>query len=279
MTTLRRTKNHRDVPPPTPNDGVYYPESDGEPVVESEFQYIPATYAASALTTFYAESPDIHVTGNMFIYYKAGDAAMSVAPDIYVTPNLDKRPRISYFMWLEKQVPMFIMEVTSNSTWREDIGLKRDLYESWGVEEYWMYDPTRETRLDPLLQGFRLVDRAYRPIQIEVDPDSGLCRGLSSALNLELHGRQDWFRFFNPSTGEYIANLSESLAARAVAEEARMMAERERDSEFVARIAAEQERDSQREARHRAEQERGSERENLREMEPLLREHGVEPPS
>lgn len=204
---------------------------------------------------------------------------MNVAPDVFVIPNLDKRLRTSYFMWLEGHIPMFIMEVTSNSAWREDIGRKRDLYESWGVAEYWMYDPTRETRLDPLLQGFRLVDGTYRPMQIEVDPDSGLCRGFSSALNLELHGRRDWFRFFNPSTSEYIDNLSESLAARAAAEEARMMAERERDSEFVARIAAEQELDSQREAQHRAEQERDSERERLREMERLLREHGIEPPS
>ena len=264
MTTLRRTKKHRDVPPPTPNDGVYYPESDGKPVAESEFQYIPATYAASALTAFYAESPDIHVTGNMFIYYKAGDAAMSVAPDIYVTPNLDKRPRISYFMWLEKQVPMFIMEVTSNSIWREATGRKRVLYESWGVPEYWMYDPTKETRLNPLLQGFQPVNGIYEPVEIAVDPDTGLCHGFSPVLNLELHGRQDWFKFFNPSTGEYIANISESLAARLAAEEARLRAEQGRDSEREARLRTERARDNQ--------------LARLQEMERLLREHGIDPP-
>ena len=150
----------------------------------------------------------------MFIYYQAGDPTLNVAPDVYVIPNLDKRTRTSYFMWLEKQVPMFIMEITSNSTWREDIGRKRVLYESWGVPEYWMYDPTQETRLNPLLQGFRLIDGILEPVEIEIDSDSGLCCGFSAELNLELHGRQDWFRFVNPSTGEYIDNARANLWQR-----------------------------------------------------------------
>ena len=54
---------------------------------------------------------------------------------MFLIPNLDKRPRSSYFMWMEGQVPIFIMEITSKSTWRDDIGRKRDLYESWGVSE------------------------------------------------------------------------------------------------------------------------------------------------
>lgn len=268
MTTLHAQTDRA----PTPNDGVYYPESDGEPVAETPFHYAPATYAVAALQALFEDSPDIYVAGDMFIYFREGDPSGSVAPDVFAIPNLDKRLRSSYFMWLEGEAPMFIMEVTSNGTWRQDVGRKRNLYESWGVAEYWLYDPTEETRLDPLLQGFRLVDRAYQPIEIEVDSESGVCRGASSVLNLELHGRKDWFRFFDPSAGEYIDNLSESLAARREAEEARMRAEEERDSEFVARITAEQERD-------RVERERDDERDRLREMERLLREHGIEPPS
>lgn len=246
MVTLNTTKLKES--PPVPNDGVYYPESDGEPVAESDFQFVPLTYATSALGVFYADAPEIYVAGNMFIYFVQGDATMNVAPDVFVIPNLDKRFRTSYFMWLEGQVPMFIMEVTSNSTWQDDIGRKRDLYESWGVSEYWLYDPTEETRLDPLLQGFRLVEGTYEPIEIEFDGES--YRGFSSTLNLELHARKDWFRFFNPSTGEYLNNLEES-------EKARLSAERERDRERSMRQA---------------------ERTRREELERLLREHGIEPP-
>ena len=247
MVTLNIRKLE-DTPPPTPNDGVHYPESDGEPVAESDFQFVPLTYATSALGVFYADAPRIYVAGNMFIYFVEGDPRMNVAPDVFVIPNLDKRFRTSYFMWLEGQVPMFIMEVTSNSTWQDDIGRKRDLYESWGVSEYWLYDPTEETRLTPLLQGFRLVDGAYEPIEIEFDGES--YRGVSPVLNLELHARRDWFRFFNPLTGEYLNNLEES-------EKARLSAERERDRERSMRE---------------------TERARREELEQLLRQHGIEPP-
>ena len=246
MVTLNTRKLEES--PPVPNDGVYYPESDGEPVAESDFQFVPLTYATSALGVFYADAPRIYVAGNMFIYFVEGDPRMSVAPDVFVIPNLDKRFRTSYFMWLEGQVPMFIMEVTSNSTWQDDIGRKRELYESWGVSEYWLYDPTEETRLTPLLRGFRMVDGAYEPIEIEFDGKS--YRGVSSVLNLELHARKDWFRFFNPSTGEYLNNLEESEAARLTAER-----------------ALDEERSRRQEERARRE-----------ELERLLREHGIEPP-
>lgn len=247
MVTMNTIKLE-DTPPPVPNDGVYYPESDGEPVAESDFQYVPLTYATSALSVHFSEEPDIYVTGDMLIYFVQGDPTKSVAPDVFLIPNLDKRFRTSYFMWLEGQVPTFIMEITSNSTWRDDIGRKRDLYESWGVSEYWMYDPTEETRLTPLLQGFRLVDGVYEPIEVGFDGES--YRGYSSTLGLELHARKDWFRFFNPLNGEYLNNLEEAEAAR-------LSAERELDKE-----------------RARNEVERA----RREELERLLREHDIEPP-
>ncbi|MCY4655161.1 MAG: Uma2 family endonuclease [Dehalococcoidia bacterium] len=255
MVTLN-IKKREDTRPPVPNDGVHYPESDGEPVAESDFQYVPLTYATSALSAHFSEEPDIYVTGDMLIYFVEGDPRRSVAPDVFLIPNLDKRFRTSYFMWLEGQVPSFIMEVTSNSTWREDIGRKRDLYESWGVSEYWLYDPTEETRLTTLLQGFRLVDDAYEPIEIEFDGES--YRGFSSALGLELHARKDWFSFFNPATGEYLKNLEES-------ERARVSERRARENEQTARLTAERERDEERARRE--------------DLERVLREHGIEPPS
>ncbi len=250
MATLH-IREIKQPPPPVPNDSIHYPESDGEPVAESGFQYVPATYATSALSAHYADIPHIHVAGNMFIYYQEGNPAMSVAPDVYVIPNLDECLRASYFMWLEGQVPMFIMEVTSNSAWREDIGRKRELYESWGVSEYWLYDPTEETRLT---QGFRLVDGVYKPIEIELDGD--LYRGFSSVLDMELDARKDWFRFFNRSTGEYLNNLDESEAAH-------LSAERELELEHEARLTAERARDEEQARRE--------------ELERLLREHGIEP--
>ena len=107
-----------------------------------------------------------------------------------------------------------------------------------------------------MLQGFRLVDDAYESIEIEFDGES--YRGFSSALGLELHARKDWFRFFNPATGEYLKNLEES-------ERARVSERRARENEQTARLTAERERDEERARRE--------------DLERVLREHGIEHPS
>lgn len=42
-------------------------------------------------------------------------------------------------------VPDMVAEVFSRSTMKNDIGIKKDIYERNGVKEYWMIDPWRET--------------------------------------------------------------------------------------------------------------------------------------
>lgn len=238
-------------------DGVFYPYSDDEPMAETKRHYIPAAYAVFALENHFADRPDVFVAGDMFIYYAQGQPGAQVAPDVFVVPNVGKHLRNSYFMWREGQAPSFIIEVTSEATYRNDIGHKRDLYESWGVPEYWLYDPMQETLLNPQLQGFRLAAGRYEPITIEIDPNTGRYRGFSAVLNLELHALLDWFRFFNPETGEYLNNLEEAEAGRLAAEAGRQAAEAGRQAAEQA-LAAEQAR--------------------LREMGRLLREHGIAPP-
>ena len=169
---------------------------------------------------------------------------------MYVIPNVGNDLRRSYFLWLEHEVPAFAMEVTSPSTHRRDREFKRDLYESWGVLEYWQYDPYG-IYLTPLLQGYRLENGRYQPIPVEVAPDGSLCIGYSEFLKLELRARQEWFRFRNPVTGRLISNRQESEREWRVAEHRRLEAESALDRERAAR----------------------------QELEYLLRQHGIEPPT
>ncbi len=218
-------------------DGVFYPYADDEPMAETKRHYIPAAYAVFALEGYFSDRPDVFVAGDMLIYYAQGQPDGQVAPDVFVVPNVGNHLRNSYFMWREGQAPAFIMEITSRKTVDNDIGHKRSLYESWGVPEYWLYDPTPETLLSPQLQGFRLANGRYERIAVESGPATGQYRGFSAALNLELHVRPDWFRFFNPATGEYLNNLEEAEAARLDAEQA-LAEERARNAE-LARILRE----------------------------------------
>ena len=177
----------------------------------------------------------------MFIYYQSGDAQASVAPDVCIIPGVASAPqRRSYFMWLERQVPVFCMEVVSPSTYNNDTGFKRELYQSWGVLEYWLYDPNHDQPLlTPPLQGYRLANGRYEPIPVAYDRQVDAYRGDSAVLDWELRGNREWFRFFDSSNGEYILDLEESEQARLAERDARLAERDARLAERDARLAAE----------------------------------------
>ncbi len=240
--------------PPEPDDGVYYPMAcDVLPVV-GMFHFVPQAYMQAALESW-LDDPTTLVAAEMFIYYEEGNPRVFVAPDVYVIPNVGDEPRWSYFMWLEHEVPSFAMEVVSPSSVRNDLARKWDLYQSWGVQEYWQYDP-EGLYMRPLLRGNRLVDGRYVPIEVQIDPESDLCLGFSPLLGLELLGRRTWFRFRDPATGQLLRNRREIEREWQAAEQARQVAEQ-------GRLAAEQALDQERAARL--------------ELERRLRERGIDP--
>lgn len=59
-------------------------------------------------------------------------------------------------------VPDMAVEIFSRSTMRNDIGIKKDVYERNGVKEYWMIDPWRESVTVYLLRdGKYELDEIY----------------------------------------------------------------------------------------------------------------------
>jgi len=49
-------------------DGVYYPDSDGEPMADNEPQLAVIIRLITGFRAYYAEIPDVHVTGDLFWY-------------------------------------------------------------------------------------------------------------------------------------------------------------------------------------------------------------------
>ncbi len=278
--------------PPTEDEDptIHYPDTDDEPLAESDYQFNPLTEMVHSLRVRYEDRPDVYVAGDMFVYYRMNDPRANVAPDVFVVFGVDKHTRRSYMVWREGKAPDFVMEITSASTYSRDIGEKRDVYAAIGVTEYWRFDPEREC-FDPPLVGERLTaDGSYEPIPVAEDAD-GILRGYSAALGLDICVRDDLLRLYDPINRIWLRNLSEAEAARtaaeaerAEAETARTAAEAERAEAETARTVAEAERAEAEAARTAAEAERAEKiaalraaQERNRELEALLREHGISP--
>lgn len=202
---------------------VEYPDTDGLPMAESDFQRKPLTYAVEALDLHFQAQPQVYVSGNLLLYYEEGNPRASTAPDVFVVFGAPKHNRRSYRLWQEPKAPDFILEITSHSTWRKDVEDNPPLYARLGVQEYFQYDPTRDY-LVPSLQGQTLVGQQYQPLPVHTRTDGTLVLR-SAVLGLELHLRDGALRFFDPATGHYLFDYQESQAARQQAEAAQRQAE------------------------------------------------------
>jgi Uma2 family endonuclease len=216
---------------------IDYPESDGQPMTESDATRDYLLYCVAAMESHFQGRRNVYVSGNLFIYYREGDPKCVISPDVFVIFGVSKRKRRSYKTWQEGgKLPSFILEVTSFSTKKQDEVEKPALYASLGVQEYFQYDPTGDY-LSPRLKGQQLVNGSYQafPLQTENNfsyihsPTLGLdlCLQLpqlqpltllSQPAPLELHLR-------DPQTGTFLLNYHESEQARAQAEAGRLAAE------------------------------------------------------
>ena len=225
---------------------IIYPETDGEPLAEGTDQYIALTETVTKLVDRYRKRPDVAVIGNMLVYYEEGNNTASVAPDVFVAFGVENRPRPSYLVWKEGKVPDFVLEVASNSTWRDDGGRKRDIYAQMGVAEYWRFDPTPDSSLMmPPLIGEQLEAGAYEGIPVQEHGD-GEWRGFSALLGLEFRASGGHLELYDPETQTLLLNYGRlreehQMAETRAQEEAakRLAAETRVEEEAARRLAAE----------------------------------------
>ena len=235
-----------------PPDAIDYPDSDGRPMAENDWQHNVIVYAMGALKTRFTARADVYVSGDLLIYYEEGNPRASVVPDVFVVFGAEKRKRRNYKLWEEPKAPDFVLEVASPGTWREDEGPKRVLYERLGVREYFQHDPMGGL-LPSNLQGRRLVQGAYEPLPAVPSLDGTLLL-YSETLGLDLLAdRSGKLRFRDPATGEFLLGQEETEAARRLAEARAETAEAARQQEEAARLRETAARQREEAARREAE--------------------------
>lgn len=158
----------------TQNEVVEYPESDGQPMGETDWHIYWILRLRDLLQTHY-KGQSVYVASDMFIYYEEGKPSKCVCPDGFVVFDCDPKFRPIFKIWAEGRSPSVIFEVTSESTSHRDLVEKPKIYAQLGVNEYFLFDPLAEY-LDPPLQGFRLQNGQMVPMRYADGLVSQSCR-------------------------------------------------------------------------------------------------------
>jgi Uma2 family endonuclease len=215
---------------------VRYPESDGKPMGETETHIREIMRLIRTLDLRFADRDDVYVGGDLLVYYEEGNPRAVVVPDVFVAVGAPKGPeRRIWKLWEERVPPTLVIEVTSPSTRREDLGRKRTLYARLGVPEYVLYDPLGEY-LRPALQGFRLARVAFEPMAVERESL------VSEALGLRLTLVDGHLQFIDRETGARLVTPEEELQRRVEQLTREVAAQRElvgQQAQVIDQLAAE----------------------------------------
>lgn len=155
--TASRTKTYEDFLK-TPGDGLRYELFDGEIVVSPSAsqrhewisqllnQLLFGFVVSRGLGRVYTAALDVRL-----------DRDVVVQPDLFFirAGSPADNPETT---WIEGS-PALVIEILSKSTANLDLHRKRELYEKYGIEEYWIVDPVKQTIL-----ALALVNGAYEPI-------------------------------------------------------------------------------------------------------------------
>ncbi len=213
---------------------IYYPETDGEPMAETDLHRNLMAELISELETFFQDDPEVYVSGNLLLYYVEGDPHKSVALDVFVVRGVGKHERRIYKLWEEGSTPDVVFEISSRKTALKDAQQKSQLYARLGVREYLLYDPEYDWMPDGLA-ALRLEGGQF----VEIEVKDGVVR--SEALGLDVVDTSETLRLRDPQTGRFLATKQEVIEAQQQAEAARQQAEARALAEAEAREKAEAE--------------------------------------
>lgn len=231
---------------PLPFELVY---SDGVPL-DSEWHGLQQSFLRTLIRQLMAEQgrTDFFTGKNMFVYYSVEQArkvweeetkerprTAFRGPDVFWVGDVEDYERKAWVSWEEGgRLPDVIIELLSPSTERNDRKKKTLYAEVFHTAEYFLCKPHKG-----VVEGFRLVDGAYRPIP----PDekgrvwSGPLGAFLGLWNGVYDGRERvWARLFRPD-GTLVPTETEAEHERAEAERQKAEAERQRADAAEAELA------------------------------------------
>ena len=125
----------------TPIDQLF-PDSDGQPMADNTEQFRWIVMIKENLEILFAEDPQVFVAGDLLWYPIKSTLIAPVAPDVLVAFGRPKGRRGSYKQWEEEGIaPQVVFEILSPGNTSKEMERKLEFYDTYGVEEYYLYDP------------------------------------------------------------------------------------------------------------------------------------------
>jgi len=133
---------------------IVYPESDGKPMADNTLQWEWMVAIKGNIDGMYIDRDDVFVASDLFWYPVKGKPKIVRAPDAMVAFGRPRGYRGSYRQWHEGDIaPQVVFEILSPNNAASDVDDMVDFYDEHNVEEFYLYDPQRQT-----LRGWLRVD-------------------------------------------------------------------------------------------------------------------------
>ena len=193
---------------------------DPPPAPDAMQQELHTTEIRSILRQRYAGRPDVLVSGEGYVCFDTSVLDQRLVPDCVVAFDVDAEAihwRNGYVINDVGKPPDLVLEVASKSTGPADYTRKREGCATFGISEYWRFDPTGGEYHEQALAGDLLVNGTYQPLPLQHGP-GGLVWGRSPSLALDLCWDNGRLRFYDPTIGEYLRSLGEAEAERDAAQ-------------------------------------------------------------
>jgi len=237
---------------------IIYPESDGQPMADNTIQFRWITVIYYNLAWLFAENDRVFIAGDLLWYPVQGNNQLSQAPDVMVVFGVEKGDRGSYQQWKENNIaPQVVFEILSPSNTFNEMGRKLLFYQRYGVEEYYLYDPQKNS-----LTG-------WVRSQEWLDEISSINGWVSPRLGIRFELSSDTFQLYRPD-GQPFADY---IQIQQQLETVSAQLEQERQAKETVSAQLEQERQAKETVSAQLEQER----ERAKRLEQLLREAGIDP--
>jgi Uma2 family endonuclease len=222
------------IPTPPLNGPIVYPDSDGEPMSDNTRQGRWIILVYDNLDGLFHDILDVFIAQNLLWYPVEGHPEIRLAPDVIVVFRRPRGDRGSYKQWEEDNIPpTVVFEILSPGNTAPEMADKQAMYEEFGVEEYYVYDPDSNHLQVYVRRGEVL--RRVRPADGFVSPRLGIRFDLSGPELVIYRPDGQPFRLWSEVEARRVAAEQRAEQEKQRAEQEKQRAEQERQR--AARLA------------------------------------------